>query len=291
VKVTFLEDVTRVARVGQTKEVADGYARNYLLPRKLAVIADSRAAAAVEGQLKKKIKQREIEDAEMAALAKIIEGTEVIIKAKVGENEKLYGSVTAADVAEALTKAAGREIDKKKVELLEPVRQTGVYAVTIRLAHEITATIKVKVASEEATEEQIAAMVPPAEKPAAEKPEKPAKKPRQKKAEAAEGAEVVAGTEGAEKPARKPKAEKPVAAEVTETAEAVEKPARKPKAEKAEAAEGAEKPARKPKAEKAEAAEGAEKPAKKPKAKSTKKAKGEAAEAAAPEAEEKPSGE
>ena len=274
-KVTFLEDVPNVARVGQTRTVADGYARNYLLPRRLAVIADSHAAAAVEGQLKKKVKQREIEDAEMAALAKIIEGTEVTIKAKVGENEKLYGSITAADIAGALTAAAGREIDKKKVELAEPIRQTGVYAVTIRLAHEITATIKVKVASEEATEEQIAAMGQPAEKPAAEKLEKPAKKPKRKKPETAEGAEVVEGAEAAEKPAKKPKAGKPVVAE------------------------GAEKPAKKPKAEKAEAAEGAEKPAKKPRAKSAKKAKAaeEAApeataeEAAAPEAGEKSSGE
>jgi large subunit ribosomal protein L9 len=295
VKVTFLEDVARVARVGQTKEVANGYARNYLLPKKLAVIAESRAAAAVEGQLKKKVKQREIEDAEMAALAKIIEGTEVVIRAKVGDNEKLYGSVTAADVAAALTAAAGREIEKRQVELLDPIRQTGVYLVTVRLAHEITAAIKVKVASEEATEEQIAAMGLP-EKPAAEKPEKPAKKPRQKKAAAAEGAEGVEGAEVAEKPARKPRGEKTPAAQ---GAEAAEKPARKPKAEKpvaaggAETAEGAEKPARKPKAGKpvavagAETAEGAEKPASKPKAKSTRKAKGEAAEAGAPEAAEK----
>jgi large subunit ribosomal protein L9 len=153
VKVTFLEDVPNVARVGQTRTVADGFARNYLLPRRLAVVADSRAAATMEGQLKKKVKQRELEEAEMAKLAEKIEGAAVTIKAKVGENEKLYGSVTAADIAEAVSAVAGREIDKKKVELAEPIRQAGVREVNIRLAHEISATITVKVISEEAPEE------------------------------------------------------------------------------------------------------------------------------------------
>jgi large subunit ribosomal protein L9 len=256
VKVTFLEDVPNVARVGQTRMVADGYARNYLLPRRLAVIADSQAAAAVEGQLKKKVKQRELEDAEMAKVAEKIEGTQVTIKAKVGENEKLYGSVTAADIAVALTGAAGREIDKKKVELVEPIRQTGSYKVVIRLAHEITAAITVKVISEDAVEA-------PAEPAAAA--EKPARKPKAEKAE---------GATAAEKPARKPKAEK------AEGAAAAEKPAKKPKAEKPEAAEGAEKPAKKPRAKSAKKAKPAEAAV----------SPGEV-EAAAPEAEEKASGE
>jgi large subunit ribosomal protein L9 len=200
VKVTFLEDVPKVARVGQTKMVADGFARNYLLPRKLAVIADSRAAAAIEGQLKKKVKQRELEDAEMAVLAEKIEGTVVTIKAKVGENEKLYGSVTAADIAGALTGAAGREFEKRQVELAEPIRQTGSHAVTIRLAHDITATISVNVISEEAVEapaEVVVEAEKPARKPRAEKPEvaegaeKPAKKPRAKSTKKAKPAEAV----------------------------------------------------------------------------------------------------
>jgi large subunit ribosomal protein L9 len=182
VKVTFLEDVPNVARVGQTRTVADGFARNYLLPRRLAVIADSRAAAAIEGQLKKKIKQRELEDAEMAVLAEKIDGTVITIRAKVGENEKLYGSVTAADIAVALAGAAGREIDKKKVELADPIRQTGSQEVIIRLAHEITVTITVRVISEEAVEE-------PAE--GGEEAEKPAKKPRAKSTKKAKPAPAV----------------------------------------------------------------------------------------------------
>ncbi len=98
-KVTFLEDVPNIARVGQTRVVADGFARNFLLPRKLAVVADSPAAAAVRARLKRRSRQREIEEAEMKVLAAKIEGTALTIKAKVGENEKLYGSVTGADIA------------------------------------------------------------------------------------------------------------------------------------------------------------------------------------------------
>ena len=111
-KVIFIEDVPNVARVGQTRVVADGYARNFLLPRKLAVLANSQAAAAIESQLKKKVKQRELEDAEMAVLAEKINGVEIVLKAKVGENDRLYGSVTSADIAEEISRAAGREIEK-----------------------------------------------------------------------------------------------------------------------------------------------------------------------------------
>ena len=153
-KVIFIEDVPNVARVGQTRVVADGYARNFLLPRKLAVVADSQAAVAIESQLKKKIKQRDLEEAEMAALAEKIEGVEVTLKAKVGESEKLYGSVTSADIAVELGKSAGFEVDKKKIELAEPIRQLGVHDVTVRFTHDITAVIKVNVMSDEPVEEK-----------------------------------------------------------------------------------------------------------------------------------------
>jgi len=149
VKVIFIEDVPNVARVGQTREVASGFARNYLLPKKLAVIANSQAAVAMESQLQKKIKQRELEEAEMAQLAEKIEGTEITIRAKVGESEKLYGSVTGADIAEELNRSAGHEIDKKKIEMAEPIRQLGSHDVTVRFTHDITAVIKVNVISDE----------------------------------------------------------------------------------------------------------------------------------------------
>jgi len=154
VKVIFIEDVPGVARVGQTRTVTDGYARNYLLPRKLVVVADSQAAAAMESQLKKKVKQRELEEAEMAELAEKLNEVEITIKAKVGESEKLYGSVTATDIAEELGKSAGHDIDKKKIELAEPIRHLGIYDVNVRFTHDITAVIKVNVISDEPAEEE-----------------------------------------------------------------------------------------------------------------------------------------
>jgi large subunit ribosomal protein L9 len=206
VKVIFIEDVPKVARVGQTRTVADGYARNYLLPRKLAVVAGSQAAVAMESQLQKKIKQRELEEAEMAGLAEKLDGVEITIKAKVGESEKLYGSVTGADIAEELNKSAGHDIDKKKIELAEPIRQLGVHDVTVRFTHEITAVIKVSVISDE---------------PAEEKPEKAEKKEKKTKA----------------KSTKKAKAEKAVAEEAeTEVKEAAAEKAQEPEVKEEPAA-------------------------------------------------------
>ena len=173
-KVIFIADVPNVARAGQTKEVADGYARNFLFPRKLAVLANSQAAAAVEAHLKKVVKQRAIEEAEMTTLAKQISGTEITLKAKVGENDKLYGSVTGADIAESLSKEISREIDKRKVDLAEPIRQVGIYDVTIKFTHDITAIVKVTVMSDAEGAEKpvkVAKAEAPAEEKKAEKKE------------------------------------------------------------------------------------------------------------------------
>jgi large subunit ribosomal protein L9 len=231
VKVIFLEDVANVGRVGQVRTVADGYARNYLFPRKLAILANSQAAAAIEAQIKKKVNQRELEEAEMAELAKQIEGIEITLKAKVGENEKLYGSITSADIAEALSQAAGREIDKKKIELHEPIKQAGSTEVTVRLAHEITAAIQVNVISEEAVEAPTAE----AEKPEAKK-EKAAKKGKKEKAvkEKKEAVLAKAVKEEAEAKPTKEKKAKKAKAEKEETAVAEAPAAEKPAEEKKE---------------------------------------------------------
>jgi large subunit ribosomal protein L9 len=218
VKVIFLEDVPKVAKVGQTKVVADGYARNFLFPRRLAVLAGSQAAAAVSVQLQKKVKQRALEDAEMTELARKIDGFEITLKAKVGENDKLYGSITGADITEALNKAAGCDIDKRKIELPEPIKQAGAHDVTIRLAHEISAVIKVNVVSEEAVAEKPEKKVEKAEKkekkaksekpPKEAKEEKPAKEKKVKKAKAEKEEKPVAEEEpaAAEKKEKKPRA-------------------------------------------------------------------------------------
>jgi large subunit ribosomal protein L9 len=226
VKVIFIEDVPNVARAGQAREVAGGYARNYLFPRKLAVLANSNAAATVEAHLKKVAKRRAIEEAEMAELAKAINGIEITLTAKVGENERLYGSVTGANIAEELGKAIGREVDKRKVELPEPIRQVGVYDVTVRFTHDITAMVSVTVMSdepgaprpekaakaeekEEKEEKKAEKKEKPAKKEKAVKEEKPPKekKAKAKKAEATEGAGEADKAETEEKKTR-PRAEK-----------------------------------------------------------------------------------
>jgi large subunit ribosomal protein L9 len=253
VKVIFIEDVSNVARAGQTRVVADGYARNYLFPRKLAVLADSRAAASVEAHLKKVAKRRAIEEAEMAELAKLINGTEITIKAKVGESERLYGSVTGADIAGELGRKIGREVDKRKVDLAEPVRQVGVYDVTIRFTHEIAAVVVVTVMSDEE------GAVPPvrAEKPAekvaekearAEKPEKP--KAEKKKKEKPPKEEPPAPEAAAEPPAEAAAEVKPEVkeAKAEKKAKKAKKEARPAEKEAEPAAE--EKKEKRPRAEK-----------------------------------------
>ncbi len=220
-KVIFIEDVPKVARVGQTRTVADGYARNYLLPHKLAVVAGSQVAAAMDSQLKKKIKQRELEEAEMAKLAEKLNEVEITIKAKVGESEKLYGSVTGADIAEELSKSAGHDVDKKKIEMAEPIRRLGVHDVTVRFAHEITAVIKVNVISDEVAEEKPEKV---------EKAEKKEKKPKAKSAKKTKAAKEKAEEPGAASEAPEEKVEEPEAtaeapeelAAIIEEAEAIE---------------------------------------------------------------------
>ncbi len=233
-KVIFIEDVPNVARGGQTRVVADGFARNYLLPRKLAVIANSQAAVAMESQLKKKIKQRELEEAEMAQIAEKLSGVEITLKARVGESEKLYGSVTSADIAEELAKSAGYEVDKKKIEMAEPIRQLGSHDVTVRYTHDITAVIKVNVISDEVVEEK------PEKAEKAEKKTKAKKTKKTKKAEAKAEEARVEETEtkievAEEKPEKAAKKEKKTRAKSTKKTKKAEAKAEETKVEETEA--------------------------------------------------------
>ena len=153
-KVIFLEDVSDVASAGETKEVADGYGRNYLLPQKLAVLANSQASNIVEAQMKKLAHRQAQFEGEMQELAGKIEGTEIVIKARAGAKERLYGSITNADIAKELSQSSGYEIDKRKIELEEPIHQLGSYEIIVRLAKDIMPAIKVTVASEGEKEEE-----------------------------------------------------------------------------------------------------------------------------------------
>lgn len=148
-KVVFIEDVPDVAEAGDIKDVADGYGRNYLIPRKLAVLADAQTTQIVETQKKRKARIEAEHEAEMRELAKKLEGLEVVIKAKAGAKDRLYGSITNADVAEGVKASAGLEVDKRRIELERSIHEVGNYDIPIRLTKDIIPQIKLSVIGEE----------------------------------------------------------------------------------------------------------------------------------------------
>ena len=150
-KVIFLEDVPKVAKLGEIKEVADGYGRNFLIPKKLAAPAGPGVSNQLEARLRAQAKKQAQLETEMNELAKELDGKEVILKAKAGTKDRLYGRITNADIAAELESTIGVVVDKRKLELPEPIRQLGDYEVTIRLGKDITPKIKVTVTEEETT--------------------------------------------------------------------------------------------------------------------------------------------
>ncbi len=147
-KVVFLQDVPNVARVGEIKEVSDGYGRNFLIPKKLALLATSSATSSTEAQRRITERSQAQTETEMTELAQQLEGKEVILKAKTGAKDRLFGSITSADIASELQNTTGLVVDKKKIELAEPIRQLGSYEVVIKLAKDTAPTIKVIVEKE-----------------------------------------------------------------------------------------------------------------------------------------------
>lgn len=141
------EDVEKLGRRGEVIKVAEGYGRNYLLPRGLAVPVTEANKALIARERKKHEAQVSKEKAESELLAERIGSLRFIAPRKVGEHDVLYGSVTSGDVAEFL-KAKGIEIDKRKVLLDEPVKKLGEHDVRIRLHPEVTATLKLLVSKE-----------------------------------------------------------------------------------------------------------------------------------------------
>jgi large subunit ribosomal protein L9 len=148
-KVILTEDVTSLGAMGTVVDVARGYARNYLIPQKKAMEATPGNLTQVE-KAKAKYLQAQSQARE-AALVQVahLEGVSVTIAQRVGEEERLYGSVTVAMIAEALADQ-GVEVDKKQLELTEPIKKLGNYEVTVRLAPEVKGTITVEVVAESA---------------------------------------------------------------------------------------------------------------------------------------------
>ena len=135
-KVILTKDITALGHLGTVVDVAQGYARNYLIPQGLAMEATKGNLAQVE-QVKAKYAEVRAKEQE-AALAKVatLEGVSVTIAQRVGEGERLYGSVTAAMIAEAL-EAKGFDLDRKQLDLEEPIKKLGTYEVAVRLAPEV----------------------------------------------------------------------------------------------------------------------------------------------------------
>ena len=147
-RVVLLQDVPRLGNAGDVKDVASGYARNFLLPRGLAEFATPAAMKRVEAIRQAGEKRQALLEAETADIAQSLEGVEITLEAKVGAQERLYGAVTSGDIAEELKRVTGQDIDKRKIELEEPLRQLGEYEVLVRLSKEIAPKIKVVIAEE-----------------------------------------------------------------------------------------------------------------------------------------------
>jgi len=149
-KIAFLEDIPNVAKAGDIKEVADGYARNYILPKKLGVLASADVASVIEAQRHSRSRKEARREADLVALGQKLEGTEIKLEAKAGSKDRLYGAITAAEIAAQLESQTGISIDKKKIELAEPIRKLGSHQLSIKLGHEVTPKITVTVSAKEA---------------------------------------------------------------------------------------------------------------------------------------------
>jgi len=146
-EVILREHVDNLGRRGDLVKVADGYARNYLLPRKLALLATAGNKKVIERE-KEKFDVKEAEEQKVAqAVADRMASVEIEIARKVGETDALFGSVTNADVAESLA-AKGFDIDRRKVQLHEPIKKLGEFTVPVKLHRDVVVSLKVKVVAD-----------------------------------------------------------------------------------------------------------------------------------------------
>ncbi|HMF28231.1 MAG TPA: 50S ribosomal protein L9 [Candidatus Cybelea sp.] len=144
-KLVLLSDVKALGKRGDVVDVADGYARNFLLPRKLAGEADKGALAQLEAQHKAQERREAAELADARALASRIESARLVVKAKAGENGKLFGAVTNADVASALAAVLSVTVDKHKIGLAAQIKALGTYPVEIKLQKNVVAKASVEI--------------------------------------------------------------------------------------------------------------------------------------------------
>ena len=157
-EVILKEDVANLGHRGDVVKVADGYGRNFLLPRKLALQATLSNKAVIEQMKASAIRRSASEKAIAESLAAQLEPLTLSFTRKSGENGQLFGSVTSADIAHEL-EAKGYEVDRRKIQLLEPIKAVGTTSVAIKLHREVTAHVKVAVAAENVVEHEVAEAV------------------------------------------------------------------------------------------------------------------------------------
>ncbi len=148
-KVLLTQDVESLGKDGEIKVVPDGYARNFLIPRGMAVLATGGAAKQVRSQGQARVKRQQQAEEEAASLAEILWQVKLTFKAKAGEKDRLYGSITSSDIVEALERETGRAFDKRKLQLKGGIHELGVHHVPIKLMTGVTPEITVAVEREE----------------------------------------------------------------------------------------------------------------------------------------------
>ncbi|HIT33801.1 MAG TPA: 50S ribosomal protein L9 [Candidatus Faecousia intestinigallinarum] len=144
-KVILLQDVKGKGKKGQMLEVSDGYARNYMLPKKIAVEATPDAVNTMRMNDKAAAEKAARERAEALDISKKLRDLTVTVNAKGGGNGKLFGSITTQEIADSLKAASGITLDKRKIVLSDPIKNVGTYTVTCKLGYEITAPLTVKI--------------------------------------------------------------------------------------------------------------------------------------------------
>ena len=144
IQVVLKDDVENLGKSGDLVKVKPGYARNFLMPRGLAALATRANIAEVEHHKRAAIARAAKLKGDASALAKVLEGLTLELTVQVGEGDKMFGSIGAKDVAEAL-EAKGHKIDRKKIALAEPIKTLGEHAVPVKLGYEVTGSVKVVV--------------------------------------------------------------------------------------------------------------------------------------------------
>ena len=144
-RVILLNDVKSLGKAGTIVEVAEGYANNFLIPKKLAAEASAGAVATLEQQKKAKAKRHAEDIAQAQELAKLIESKPLSVPARAGGNGKLFGTITNAQIADAIHRSLNVALDRHKIELKSPIKALGIYPVEVRLAHNVTAKTTVEV--------------------------------------------------------------------------------------------------------------------------------------------------